>query len=698
MRRQHPDDYFEEQPEFSAYKASRRGERVEGKNLTDDAIRASVDGVEPELKGCVNVVTVWRALRCCLATMALVFALRLVLPDEHVPRGDPARLPDLARGSAVDVAEWQKRRRRKHLPPGEELHCSRTGQVAVEHLMRTSQLFEPVTDRRDIIERAGAFLVAKSNGRHRTICDARPANARIDTSRLPSYSIPTIEVIRQVVANVASAGDPFYIVSTDWRNAFFQVPLAERLKGYCVHYLSAFSQFVWATTLPMGLTISPFIMSALSWATILYDFGRNPVPGLDTSDLPHSGDPDDPSWQVFPQWFPLACGGGIFVIIDNIFVITRNKATAEALLDRIVRNAHDWRLAFKLEACSATKYQGYHELSVEEKIRLVRAECFHEMVPGVAHKGVVFCGVRWFPTYYHVEVNTERDGGFDPRRFMTADTWRSSRRELMAFGGRLGWHRRVTCSYSVSDPLGAFVHGIHRRAVPADASDGAAWKEIIEIRDSEFVSLAQQAWHERQTSAQRPVAYRPQQATFGFKLQCATDASSSFGLIAAVVLSAVGNYRSHEVRRYAEMPLAEGSAISHRELQGIILGVQACKARAREEGKKLDLITLACDNQNAIAWATSLRHYGEVVPGLLQQLLDELSADGHTTRLYVVFVGTNANVADPYSRGETQPPSSFAEGECRLSLSQVVLWHGQACAEGMWRVSGGMIGRRRERE
>jgi hypothetical protein len=122
--------------------------------------------------------------------------------------------------------------------------------------MATSQLFEPVPQPRwsNLFARAGAFLVEKSNDRFRMICDARPANCCLDTRRLPRYSLPLVEIYRQVMANVAAAGETFYVISTDWRNAFFQVPLPRRLQKYCVHDVSEPGGprlLVWPKTLPM---------------------------------------------------------------------------------------------------------------------------------------------------------------------------------------------------------------------------------------------------------------------------------------------------------------------------------------------------------------------------------------------------------------------------------------------------------------
>jgi hypothetical protein len=701
----HIDDYSDGQAELLAYLGSHRHDHVRAGGMTPAEVEAKVDTVEPEIMGKVKITLVLSTIRRHPETQALEFALRLVSPRE--PHDGVARLPDLRDSNDPAARQlYLEKLRRKHLTEDVKLSCTGPGRIAVEHLTRTAGLFERIPQQKMhlIKEFAGAFLVWKTNGRMRMICDARPSNARLDTSRLPAYSLPLIEVIRQVMANVASGGEPFFVLSTDWRNAFFQVELVERLKAYCVHELrdeqnAAF--FVWLNTLAMGLTISPYIMSALSWATILCPHGERSVPGLDTSKLPR-GHPDDPSWQVFPQWLPLECGGGIFVIIDNIFIVTRRQETADALLERIVRNAHTWRLAFKLKCFTGRNYEGYHDIPPAIKVDIVRRECFHVMQPGdVTNEGVTFCGVRWRPDSYFVEVDPERDGAVGPHQYISGSTWRGPRRPLMAILARLGWHRRVSVPNGLDDALGEAVHRLAQMAVPAVAAESAAWDEEVIIDDRNLITALLAAWEERRTCASRPCSYQPESDRFEYMLQCATDASTSHALVAAVVLDDQGNGLRHAVLPFAHLPPRDDYAVAHRELQGVILGVKACKAYARSCGRGLDLITLACDNQNVIAWVSSKRHYGAVVPDLLRELRRALLADRHRTRLYMVFVGTAANVADPYSRGESCSEGEPAPVAARRRLTRDVLQAAQSSALGMWRISGGLVGqedRRRLRE
>jgi hypothetical protein len=251
-----------------------------------------------------------------------------------------------------------------------------------------------------------------------------------------------------------------------------------------------------------------------------------------------------------------------------------------------------------------------------------------------------------------------------------------------------------------NDLIGSAIHHLSQLAVPADASDPQAWNEDIEIHDSELLWLLLRAWQERRTCHTRPRSYRVECSNFQYMLQCATDASTSAEMAAAVVFDHAGRFVWNVPAFFNEMTDTPhgGYAIAHRELQGILVGVLACKAYAAKQGRPLDLITLACDNLNAIAWASSWRHYGPVVPEILQLLHDALESGGTRTRLYLVYIGTDSNLADPYSRNETGAPDSNADRAARYRATQAVLRRAQSCALGVWRVSGGVVGRVRGRD
>jgi hypothetical protein len=675
--------------------------------LGAEEIRSRIDRIDAEVTGCVRTNAVFRHVCRNRYTAALAFATRLALDDTH-----PAHVSlGASTANRPPSAVWNPRvrypllaitnhpanviadnRRRKHLTGDVNPTIEGAGAVAVRYLAESCGLFERAYGTHDAFARA--FMVPKSDGKLlRMICDGREANSMWNTDAFPSYTLPTIESIRQVIANAASGAqskrEPFYVASTDWRNAFFQVPLPRRLRRYCVHKLGR-HDFVWPTTLPMGLKISPFIMSALSWATVLYTRDGKLLPGIDASTLSlprDSSDVNDPAWQTFPTWLPLHGGGGIFVIIDNIFVVSPRRDVVERILGNIFDNAYAWRLAFKLKRYtrSATGYEGYFPKDAESFAALrstVLSECFHVMDCDNA-EGAVFCGVRWFYDGYRLDApnDSERDA-LDP--FLSAGHWKSTYRQLMSFMGLVAWHRRVLFEDPLDDPLGAHLHELHRRAVPSTPACKQAWKEIVEVREAKLLNALREAWSDRWRATK--CAYHAQNADYAWRLLLATDASSGSGdcpgFLSAVVMNEFG--RVHMPMRW---PFPRGfsasSPIAHLELLAVIYGVGLCQRLM--EGRGRGLVTLACDNQNCLAWLGARRHFGATVSAMLRRLRELL--DG--TRLFGVYVRSASNVADPYSRDVSD---SEAPDPALLTQSRNVLLPAQAAAHALFRVSGAATG------
>jgi hypothetical protein len=681
--------------------------------LSEEEIRGRIDRIDAEVTGCVRTHAVFGDVRRNRYTAALSFATRLALDDDHTAhitlgarvanRPPPAfwdsrvEYPLLAiTNHPADVIA--ENRRRKHLTGDVNPTIEGAGAVAVRYLAESCRLFELADGPREAFARA--FMVPKSDGKLlRMICDGREANSMWNTDAFPSYTLPTIESIRQVIANVASQAqskrEPFYVASTDWRNAFFQVPLPRRLRRYCVHKLGR-HDFVWPTTLPMGLKISPFIMSALSWATVLYTRDGKLLPGIDASTLSlprDSSDVNDPAWQTFPTWVPLTGGGGIFVIIDNIFVVSPDRDVVERILGNIIDNAYKWQLAFKLKRFtrSATGYQGYFPKDAESRAALrstVFSECFHVMDRDNA-EGAVFCGVRWFYDGYRLDAPDDSErAALDP--FLSAGHWKSTYRQLMSFMGLVAWHRRVLFEDPLHDPLGALLHELHRRAVPSTPACKQAWKEVVEVREPQLLGALRQAWSDRWCATK--CAYHAQNADYAWRLLLATDASSGSGdrpgFLSAVVMDEFGG-----VLRTMRWPFPRGfsasSPIAHLELAAIMHGVGLCQLLMKHRGR--GLVTLACDNQNCLAWLGARRHFGDMVSRMLLGLRERLKG----TRLFGVYVRSASNVADPYSRevSDSEPPDPTL-----LTQTRNVLLPAQAAAHALFRVSGSATGcLRRER-
>lgn len=157
---------------------------------------------------------------------------------------------------------------------------------------------------------------------------------------------------------------PWYAVNIDLRHWFHQLPLPKPLGRHFQLFVDE-TLTVCPRAVPMGWYLAPLIAQSATWA-ILLGSGKDDAgdpPGRKEGTLRNLTEP--------PGWLALHNGnveaGGIFVILDNVFVVTPSERLAIAWRDRIRRRCTHLNVQLKdaaevttmrPDACAPTTFLG----------------------------------------------------------------------------------------------------------------------------------------------------------------------------------------------------------------------------------------------------------------------------------------------------------------------------------------------------
>lgn len=173
----------------------------------------------------------------------------------------------------------------------------------------------------------------------RIITDARRANAKLMNNL--TYNIFTLDVLFQIYSNVyhraQRGGKKIYCINADLRHWFYQIPIPEHLRNLFQFRFKNGDVFR-SKLLAMGWCCSPPIAQAITWTLVLSAARGKKVPGLSRLELLKQM----PPWLAFDK-----DEGGIFVLQDNIFIVTDNKQLADAWSSHLSERAKHFNAEFK---------------------------------------------------------------------------------------------------------------------------------------------------------------------------------------------------------------------------------------------------------------------------------------------------------------------------------------------------------------
>jgi hypothetical protein len=555
-------------------------------------------------------------------------ALGLTVTDGFSAAGVQARIPGLRTG-----AERERYVRRKGVGGRPKKETARD----LIRLWSVSKLYEPsVGDTADANAFAGAFCVPKSNGKRRIICDARAANSHHATS--DSFTIFTIETLMRVVASLGVAGKNWYSVSADIRHCFHQIPLPERLRNWFVtdvtgappgegepHRLRPLAS-------PMGWSDAPKIAQALVYAMLLARAKGNEQGEYlaKVLDVPLEYLLSD----KLPSWIPLKSGGGIFVLIDNILVLTPRPEVATAWQQRIRAQTNRFNIVLKKdnEDLSHDERRARRGLNEQDKEAILLQTMTSE------HKETLdFCGCD----IQHDRCRVKRGDNNTMLGTVTEGRWQGTYRQLAAMLGKVLWWRRVIGTKLFTDEYVNLI-SLFGRVDPAKRSgeEKADWdrqmaspltKSETEVLSSNWAKRAAQSW----------TTFDKNTHEFEHETRMAVDAATKSSMYGVVVYDEKEHSKAVSVFNGKH---AYDDHIALAELQAIIHGV-----RAAIGGRTRVLVIGATDSLNAKVWVQRGYTTNNRARAMLQEL--DVILTQTESRLYLAYVATEDNVADDPSRG-----------------------------------------------
>lgn len=190
----------------------------------------------------------------------------------------------------------------------------RSGNALLRRLRRRDRRLAP----------CGAFPVEKKGGLLRAVFDARCGNRLV--RRLEGFRLFSCSQLHDKMAQYIRGGE-FWVQLVDFRHFFYQLPLHPRLQPLFV-LANKYCPTVW----PMGFACAPMVAQCLSWSAVLHR----------EKDQDRLGTPAEPM-ESMPEFLTLrdAAGqeiGAIFVLLDNILVVTKTEADHHNWAERLRSN------------------------------------------------------------------------------------------------------------------------------------------------------------------------------------------------------------------------------------------------------------------------------------------------------------------------------------------------------------------------
>jgi hypothetical protein len=518
--------------------------------------------------------------------------------------------------------------------------------------MIDSKLVEPLTRTKgthpESCHHANLFLVLKKTdttskiSTYRIIVDAREANKHVNPTG-EGFELFSVEDVINVISRtrelaVSSLRKSFFAVNVDIRHQFHQIPLPERSRNDFIFWLpNGENGYEWyrCVSTPMGHRASPLVGQSLTWALLL----ARPREERYAVDLDLPDDFNDAAAcrakETMPSWLPLKSGGGIFVLLDNILILTPLAKTADAWSARIKHQSEKYSAALKQEAENWDPQNGRPRIF---ELREGNGQSFE------------FLGVKWSFSYRLIEADaSEKMPG------LSADeaAWSGTHRVMAAVLGTLLWFIRVTMRNPLDEHF-RHLRTIYAHIAPNDASwDTHLSTATVPDGDRCLVSL-KTLWRERREcrhalyetiSLSRVIEMGVSDACASEGLrQCAYILFSQHASLATRVPDFSRNARSW-IRACRAWPHhRETTALD--ELEALTFMIENIT-----RAPSTSTIVAGIDSKTALAWARKgYSRCADALP-LIERLYAALQAGSQgRRRLILVWIASQDNAADEPSR------------------------------------------------
>ncbi len=718
--------------EFAAYCRPAKAHRLHS-NTQENDILSRIDQIDAALVACVAIETLYKDVRKNYWMFPTVErGLRYALPDDNDHKLSP-HLTASSLAAQQRASRYAKRKRIDGKPEPDPLKPLISAAIRKLAQKDISHLFEPFIKDDTPACKVGAFFVEKGGGPLpllRTILDGRWSNLIFDLSD-SKFSFFSLETLRQTVDNL-SHHDTWYALNFDLRHWFHEIPLPKRYQKFfgiettdrdnskstpgSPHGAGSF-YFV-PRAFPMGWSFSPLVAQCITWSLVLATKDRYPNPRHDLFVEQMRSHPEQPF-----NYLPLKKGGGIFVLLDNILVVTPDKDVANFWFDKITTNAKTYNAHLKYKEDPQSK---------KLPIDLLREQCFFTMTKNTATSppastpsdslpsvslphspppSFEFLGIRWYHGHHTLLCKSEEDRtlpnselGLSPPNVTDANDsqWHGTHRQLASVIGRIMWHRRV---YNISffdddDNYGtAALRDIFAKLTPPE---GVSWNDPLPEPLSVSLTLGlKKAWSARSRSIDSPPSELPS-AAHVCPASCLLRPDNYSILWFATDAAKDDFNHQYAFVRYQGLlsprPTIDMTALHPAEVKSgeyprqyhIALGELHAIWKAVESVTDPNaLIILATDSMNAKNWVQSGKAQCREAYPILKAIFTHLKK--YNQRIYVVYVPSAQNVADYATRHTDKEFEDvpFRQTRCLLAHAET-----EAC--GLWLTTGGISGGKKE--
>lgn len=499
-------------------------------------------------------------------------------------------------------------------------------ETLAEHNARRKKQGLPAIER-DMCLDVGAFFVEKSSALLRVIIDARLTNALVEPK---PFSYFALDDLIAAVSNL-SKHQTWYAVNVDLRHWFHQIPMPDHLRPcFAVNVSSARdlagasdSEVLLCRGHPMGYACSPYVAEACTLGMMLH--AGNPIRAGQPLNLSHLLDIDpkildqlNRPGAPLPTWIPFKSGGGLFVMLDNVLVVTPQRATADKWVLRIKGIAGEFNALFK------------NADTTLRRITLTRGST----------ESFEFMGVRWAHSSRQVLPLGETEMTLLDT-LVPGQPWQTTHRHLARVLGLILWFERVA-GEPLCYPASEGLMRLYSLATPAA---DATWDSALTIQNADVLL---QYWKRRlgnETFDAVPRTWNPNKPICYF----AVDASETHCAVVQIDRSSGAICDATAIERSdssgAEIGINSDDIIALAEARAIAMALEAA-AQQHPDGC---LVVLATDSLTAKAWFEKWYARNPRACLLLRQLHERM---GLNFRIALVYVPTDDNVADEPSRGK----------------------------------------------
>lgn len=517
----------------------------------------------------------------------------------------------------------------------------------------------------------------------RFITDCRVANSRlVNIAKMELFTLETL--MSRVAMCLRRGAQTMFSASADLRHWFHQLPFPRQFRRYAgMSYRDKNGDFktVYPRMWPMGFAPAPGFAQAVTWSMLLHRLCYKPLPDKDASleqlqrvkeyndkvreeRLKLDVDPDQ-DFEEYLQWLPLKNGGAVFVLIDNIFVVSPSEAAATAWRSNIVSSTNRFHATLKQERHGEKEFDGFQENILEdvEFVKITFNEPRDHTTETEDKNFIDFSGIRISGKGRKVARDVDAVAALEnvdplnPQEIQKLqEDWTPTFRDLASVLGQCLWVLRVQGVPMIEMTQFVDIYGI---AYPKEGK-GEKWDSKCHFSPTHLEHLKNLVGYYHRARKNVYVGFESPMKDIdpADMLLLATDAAGGDDKGLGFVYQPLLGQAEMKSMDRDQLPRHVFKEIVYGELQAVLealkeiflVDVEDHKIRYRVEGQRSPkIIFLAIDNIAAM----HMLHRNYSKKGLAREILIDINKllSHFRSRLILYYVKSELNPADAGSRG-----------------------------------------------